>query len=243
MAIELPGPVADFLNFIGISWPNINEDTVREFGEHISEFAHNLQSTHQGATDTISQLGQAYQGESYEKLFTTWGQMSETHMNELLAACDVLSTGLGVAADVIIGEKLAAIAQLVVLVAEFIADQAAAVATFGLAEAALALIEEEGQQVVKFLEQEIENYIVGQVINAAAGPLIDKVAQAVSGLVYEGVASALGESGSGAGGAGGAISIHPEQVAGHVQTLRAHAGSAQSNGAQFASTAEGLSFE
>jgi hypothetical protein len=31
MAIELPGPVAQLLSFIGIPWINVNEDKVREF--------------------------------------------------------------------------------------------------------------------------------------------------------------------------------------------------------------------
>ncbi|NUR03516.1 MAG: hypothetical protein HOY79_45475 [Streptomyces sp.] len=29
MAIELPGEVVSFLQFIGVNWPNINEDKVR----------------------------------------------------------------------------------------------------------------------------------------------------------------------------------------------------------------------
>ena len=85
---------------------------------------------------------------------------------------------MGVGADVIVGMKLEAIGQLVMLAAEFIADQAAAVETSG-GRGGLALIEEEGQQLVRFLEQELLQYVEGQIIDAAVGPLISKVEQAV----------------------------------------------------------------
>jgi hypothetical protein len=61
MAIELPGPVADFLAFIGIDWPNVNEDKVREFGQHVAQFGQALQQTQQDASSTMQSLGQAYQ--------------------------------------------------------------------------------------------------------------------------------------------------------------------------------------
>ena len=33
MAIELPEQVVSFLQFIGVNWPNINEDKVRELNQ------------------------------------------------------------------------------------------------------------------------------------------------------------------------------------------------------------------
>jgi uncharacterized protein YukE len=235
VAIELPGAVADFLNFIGISWPNVNEDKVREFGQRVAQFAGDLQNTHQGATGTIQELGNAYQGQSYQQLFATWGRMSDAHMTELLDGCHVVSGAMDVAADVIVGMKLEAIGQLVALAAEFVADQAAAVATFGLAEAGLVLIEEEGQQLVRFLEQELLQYVEGQIINAAVAPLIGKVEQAVEGLVYKEVAAALGESGS--------FQINPDQVMSYAQTFRQQADSFGAQADNFTATAGAMDFE
>ncbi|SOD73059.1 hypothetical protein SAMN05892883_2359 [Jatrophihabitans sp. GAS493] len=239
MAIELPGPVADFLNFIGIMWPNVNEDKVREFGEHVAQFGHDLQSTHQSATSIIGDLGMAYQGASYEQLLATWGQMSSTHLTELIDGCSVVAGSMGVAADVVIGMKVEAIAELVVLAAEFVADQVAAVATFGIAEAALALIELEGRQLVKFLEQELVQFIVAHVIEAAVGPLVVKVEQAAEGLVYRGVSSALGVS----GGSGASFQIVPEQVSAYAATIRQQAETFAGQADAFTVTAASMSFE
>lgn len=35
VAIELPGEVVSFLQFIGVNWPNVNEDKVRELASHM----------------------------------------------------------------------------------------------------------------------------------------------------------------------------------------------------------------
>ena len=242
MGIVLPGPVDDFLSFIGISWPNVDEDKVREFGQHVTTFGQSLQATHADASGTVQQLGQAYQGAGYEQLLATWGAKSDSHMSELITGCQLVGEAMDIAADVIVGMKVAAIAELVVLAAEFIADQAAAVATLGLAEAALALIELQGRQIVKFLEQELLNYVAGQVIEAAVGPLIEKVAKAISGMVYQGVADALGVP-AGGGAAGSSVTMSPSAVLAHAQKLEQHAVTVGGHASQFTSVAAGMSFE
>ena len=110
MAIELPGPVADFLGFIGINWPNVNEDKVREFGQHVAQFGQCLQQTQQDASTTVQSLGQAYQGAGYEQLLATWGAKSDSHMSELITGCQLVSTAMDAGADVIVGMKVEAIA-------------------------------------------------------------------------------------------------------------------------------------
>ncbi|WP_055585152.1 WXG100 family type VII secretion target, partial [Peterkaempfera griseoplana] len=194
MAIELPGEVVSFLQFIGINWPSVNEDKVREFASHVREFGQSVESTHQDSTATIKQLGQAYEGASYEALLSKWAQLSDSHMTELVQACQVVATALDAAADVIVAMKVEAIAELVALAAAFVADQAAAVATLGAAEAAMVLIEEAAEKLVNFLEQQLEQYIIGQVIEAAIDPLVEVVGRAVSGLVFQAAESALGVS-------------------------------------------------
>ncbi|MDH6576494.1 WXG100 family type VII secretion target [Kitasatospora sp. MAP5-34] len=111
----------------------MNEDKVREFASHVREFAQNVESAHQDSTATVHQLAEAYQGASYEALLAKWTQLSSGHMAEMVQACHAVATALDVAADVIVGMKAEAIAELATMAAAFVADQAAAVATFGLA--------------------------------------------------------------------------------------------------------------
>jgi uncharacterized protein YukE len=244
MAIELPGEVVSFLQFIGVNWPNVNEDKVREFATHVRDFADSVDGTHQDATNTIKQLGAAYQGASYDALLSKWAQMSGSHMTELVQACHTVATALDAAADVIVGMKVEAIAELVALAASFVADQAAAIATFGLAEAAEALIVEAAEKLVDFLEQQLEQYIIGEVIEAAIGPLVATVGKAVSGLVYQAAESALGVSADGAAGSvGEGFSVEPDQLHAHAALMHNHAQAIASHADAFRTKLAGVSFE
>ncbi|MEK2473766.1 hypothetical protein [Streptomyces noursei] len=50
VAIELPDAVVTLLQFIGVDWPNVNEDKVREFASHVRDFAQKIDDTHKDST-------------------------------------------------------------------------------------------------------------------------------------------------------------------------------------------------
>ncbi|MFD7642007.1 WXG100 family type VII secretion target [Kitasatospora sp. NPDC059795] len=237
MAIELPGEVVEFLSFIGINWPTVNEDKVREFGSHVREFAQNVESVHQESTATVQRLGQAYEGASYEALLAKWASLSESHLNELVQACHVVADALDIAADVIVAMKIETIGELIALAAAFVADQAAAVATLGAAEAAVILIEETAKRLINYLEQQLEQYIVAQVVEAAIGPLVDTVANAVQGLVFQAAESALGVSG------GSGFRIDPDALEEHARMMHDQAETVAGHAQVFQSKIAGVSFE
>ncbi|MFE0457946.1 WXG100 family type VII secretion target [Kitasatospora sp. NPDC058965] len=221
MAIELPDEVVSMLQFIGVNWPQVNEDKVREFATHVRTFATNVHETHQDSTATVKQLSEVYQGASYDALIRRWSELSNSHMNDLVTACHAVADALDVAAGVIVGMKLQAIEELTLMAITFVADQAAAVATFGLAEAGLLLLEEAATGVVNYLEQQLEQYIIGQVIEAAITPLAEVVGNAVSGLVYKGAEAAMGLPDD--GGTPTHFSIHPQAMLVHADTMHGHA--------------------
>jgi uncharacterized protein YukE len=222
MAIELPDEVVTMLQFIGVNWPNVNEDKVHELANHVREFADNVDGTHQKATATVTNMSGDYQGGSYEQLVASWAHLSSSHMSDLVSTCHTVATALDAAADTIVALKGQAIAELLILAGTFIADQAAAVATFGLAEAGMALIIEGAEQITDYLEQQLEQYIIGQVIEAAIGPLVDIVAKAASGLAFEAVAGILGVNPT-AGSSGDHFYIDPAALQGHAETMAGHA--------------------
>ena len=203
-----------------------------------------MDDTHQDSTATVKRLGQVYQGASYEALLAKWAQLSNSHMNELVEACHTVATALDVAADVIVAMKGEAIAELVVLAATFVADQAAAVATLGLAEAAEVLVVEAAEKLMDFLEQQLEQYIIGQVIEAAMDPLVDVVGRAVSGLVFRTTESALGVSAGGGstGAVGEGFSVDPEQMHAHAELMRGHAKTVASHAEAFRTKLATVSF-
>ncbi len=241
MSIELPDEVMWFLGVIGIGWPAIDEDQVRLFARHVSTFAQNIDATHQAASSTIRQMSAAYQGSSYERLVATWARMSNDHMRELVDACHLVATAVDVAADTIVAVKVTAIGELAALAASFIADQAAAVATFGLAETGGALIIEAGKKLVNGLINELEQHVLGEVIGQAVEPLEQVVERALGGLVFNGLQSELGAP-AGAGAVGASFKVVPDELTGHAQRLHAHADEISGHAQAFAAAVSGASF-
>lgn len=241
MSIELPGEVTWFLGVVGIGWPAIDEDQVRLFARHVRTFAQNIGTTHQAASSTIRQMSTAYQGSSYERLVATWARMSNDHMRELMDACHTVADAVDVAADAIVAAKMDAIGELAALAASFIADQAAAVATFGLAEAGEALIIEGAKKLVNGLLDQMERHILGEVIGRAVEPLEQVVERALGGLVFQGLEAELGAP-AGAGGLGAGFKVVPDELTGHAQRLHAHADEISGHAQAFATVVAGVSF-
>lgn len=234
MAIELPGPVADMLNFLGIPWINVNEDKVREFAKEVRAFAQNVSDAHGDAATTLNRLGSGYQGAAYEALMRMWGGKSTSHVHELVDACHVLATALDGGAEAIEVQKDVALGILVVQAVTFVADQAAAVGTAGVAEAALVPIEMAVRKAIQFAEREIEQYFIGQITNAALQPLTEKIEKMVVGLVIP--------EGGGPGEKGDGFHVDHEHLDTHAQLMHNHADKVSGHVTNFASKLDAMDF-
>lgn len=233
-ADDLPAPVVTFLNVIGIDWPYLNEDAIRQFASMVREFGQAVQQTHDDATQAISDIAQAYQGASTERMQSGWSKLSAQHVTEIVVGTGILADALEVGADFVVAQKIEAAIELAVMAATFVADQAAAVATLGLAEAAVPAIIAAGKALVETLKQQIIQEIVGKVIEAAAKPLFAKVEAALSGLDW---------SQSGAeGGSSSGFSLDAEAAKAHVAVLRGHAETMKGHAQTLRTNLSGLSF-
>jgi hypothetical protein len=235
MAIDdLPLPVVNLLNVIGVPWPYIDEDTLQAFGSLTRDFATAVQTTHDDATQTVKNIAAAYKGSATDAMTSGWAKLSGRHVDELLTACHVLADALDVAAGYVVAQKIEAIAILIDMAAAFVADQAAAVATFGIAEAAVPVIIVGAEKLVQSLAADLEQYILASVVEAAAKPLLAKIEDAVSGLDWS-------KSGAEAGQAS-EFSIDPAAVAQQVAVLRQQAVQIGQHGTQFAAKVRALNF-
>jgi hypothetical protein len=231
---DLPLPVVTFLNVIGVPWPYIDEDVLVEFASLTRRFAQAVATTHDDATRAVEGIALAHQSVSTDAMSSGWGRMTEEHVRELVDGCHVLASALDVAAGYIVAQKAEAIAVLVGLAGAFIADQAAAVATAGIAEAAVPLLIAGAQRVVKSLVMDLQQHVVGEVIEAAAKPLMARVEAAMSGLDW------LGSGPGATRSSGTGIRVYPDEVATQVAVLRSHATTMRSHGTQFAAALAGL---
>lgn len=236
MAIDdLPGPLVNFLNVIGIEWPYINEDSISQFASVVREFGQAVERTHQDATDAVQKLAQAHQGASTRQMASGWAELSTAHVTEIVAGAGIVADALDAWAAYIVVQKGIAVAQMVEMAVEFFADQAAAVATFGIAEAALPAIIAAGQAAGKSLIQDLEQYVIGQVMEAALKPFMAKVQQLLSGLDW-------GSTSSAGSGAGEGFSLDEAAARQQISVLRTHADTMIGHGQTLRNGIAGLSF-
>lgn len=227
MAIDdLPLPVVNFLNVIGVPWPYINEDTVTQFATLVRGFSTAVQTTHRDATAAVAAIAKAHRAASTERMQSGWAQLSDRHVEEIVTGCTVLADALDAAAGYIVAQKAVAIAELAGMAAAFVADQAAAVMTLGLAEAAVPLIIAAAEDLVKSLAMDLEQYIIGQVIEAAARPLFARVEAALAGLDWS-KSGAPPVRSTGFSLDPAAVRTQTEALRRYAQTMRAHAASFQ----------------
>jgi hypothetical protein len=231
---DLPWPVVNFLNVIGVPWPYINEDTVTQFATLVRQFGQAVETTHQDSANAVAAIAQSHQAMSTQMMQSGWTKLSAQHVDEILAGCTALADALDVAAGYIVAQKAEAVAVLIGMAATFAADQAASVATLGLAEAAVPLIIEAARVLVRSLVMDLEQYIIANVVEAAAKPLFAKVEAALTGLDWS-------QSGVSAGQATG-FSLDPAAVRTQTQALRANAAALRAHAAAFQSGVQGLNF-
>lgn len=236
MSVDLPEPVVWLLNFIGVYWPDIDEDAVRELAGQVRQFGDDLLNGHNTATDTISTTGTTYQGAGYEALAVSWSTASTSHMDTMVNACETCALGLEATATTIEIAKAAAAAQLAVLASTVAASQAAAVATLGLSEAAAAAAVSLSRWTVRWLEMQLVGYITGELILAAVGPLEVQVQAAVNGLVYKELSKVAGVNSS------TAVSMDPDEVSAQAQTMDSWSGEVEQRGQAFVTKAQAMSF-
>jgi hypothetical protein len=236
MAIDdLPGPVVNFLNIIGIEWPYINEDQIQQFASLVREFGQAVERTHQDAAQAVSAIAQAHQSSSTQQMHSGWAELSDRHVTELVAGTGIVADALEAWAAYIVVQKGEAVAQFVEMAAEFFADQAASVATLGIAEAALPVIIEAGQKLGQSLIQDLEQYVIGKVVEAALKPFFAKIESMLSGLDW-------GNTSPAGSGPGGAISLDEAAVRQQLSNLRQHAQTMVSHAENLKSGIAGLSF-
>jgi len=231
---DLPLPVVNFLNVIGVPWPYIDEDVVLRFATLTRDFGQAVETTHNDATKAVAAIAAAHQGASTEAMHSGWATMSARHVYEVVDACHVLADSLDAAAGYIVAQKAEAAAILVGLAATFVADQAAAVATAGLAEAAVPLLIAGAERLVKSLVMDLEQHLIGRVVEAAAKPLFAKVEAAMAGLDWSASGAAAGP--------GNGFSIDPPAVREQVAVLREHATTMRTHGEQYRAAVGALGF-
>jgi hypothetical protein len=140
MSVTLPGELVWALNLLGFNWPEADEDRLRECARHWRDFSAEMGSVLADADRVAAQVTAENTGRSIDDFGRYWRGIggSGGHLAEAQEAASLAADCLDAFALVIEGLKVAVVAQLVIFVAEFTADQLAAPETLGLSEGAAA---------------------------------------------------------------------------------------------------------
>lgn len=157
-----------FLNVVGVPYPDVDVDQVRELAESTREFATEIRITFDASTGTLDDMGSAMSGDSYQAILVGWAHYYGK-MSELDTAFDVAATALDIAADVIEAIQIAVLIELAALAASFIAGMftPAGPVTGPLIAAA-------ARQIAKQMAEAIMWYIAAELVAKAIEPLVDK---------------------------------------------------------------------
>ncbi|MBF6302953.1 hypothetical protein IU459_36385 [Nocardia amamiensis] len=241
MGIEIPHEVALFLNFIGVPYPDIDEDQVRELGRQVREFATNVRATHESATGVITEMGSVYSGISYEALVASWARMSSTHMESLDQSCLVVANALEIAAEVITVVKVAVLAELAALAASYAALMAATAATAGASAAFAAAVRAAASRLVTAMEEMLISYVAAEVIGKAIEPLGHTIERMINGAVFA-AASNLLDTPTSDSSSPLPLYIEPDEVLRYAKVLDDHADKILEHAATFADNVKALDF-
>ncbi|MBO0832790.1 MAG: hypothetical protein J2P29_12560 [Actinobacteria bacterium] len=236
MAIDdLPLPVVNLLNLIGVPWPYVDEQTISQLAAFTRQFGTAVQTTHEDAGRQVAGIATAYKSASSEQMNDGWARLSSRHVSEITEGCTVLASALDAAADYVIAAKAAAIAQLLVLAGEVGGDIVAGIFTGGLADALLPEIEAAADKIVQSLIMDLEQTLIAKVISAALKPLMAKVEAALAGLDWS-------QTGAAAVGKGAGLELDAPAARAHAQALATYASDMRSHAQKFAGEIRGLAF-
>ena len=184
MSLTVPHYLSVALNFLGFGWPEIDEDAMHEAADLLRGFGRDLsQMVETTDRKLVVDLGDVCHMQAYHVLAQEWGQQTKSHLQTLVDCCKGLAQALDLAADGVVAMKLAVIAQLAIALEEFLAIQAAAFATFGLAEAGLPLLYAAQNRILNGIIQRFESEVLGVLIEQSMRPLGAQLAESCAKLL------------------------------------------------------------
>lgn len=133
MGLQLPSALTEPLSWIGLTWPEADEDLLYEAGREWIAFAGRLRAIAADADRAASQVWNSAEGPAVDAFHRWWGD-GDGPKNRLLddaTAAEIIAAALFAFAAATLAMKVAFIAQLVTLAIEVAQAIATAVVSFG----------------------------------------------------------------------------------------------------------------
>ncbi|MFD7457868.1 MULTISPECIES: DUF6531 domain-containing protein [unclassified Streptomyces] len=207
MGYTIPGWLDDVLDFIGINFPNVDEDDYREMATAMRDFAEKFEGHGGDAHKAFTRILSSSEGWAVDAMEKHWAQVKSGHLEKLPELARLFADACDALADIIYGMKTKAEIELGVMAASVGISAGLAVVTGGLSALIGAAEVAAMRQVVKRIIDEAVERIVDEVIAKLTEPVNAKLEAMVEDMVLdlaEGAFSPPPADGSGGdGGHGG----------------------------------------
>jgi hypothetical protein len=133
MGLQLPGALTEPLGWIGMIWPEADEDKLFAAGQRWIAFAGQLRQVAQPANRAAAGVREANKGEAVDAFEAWWtgAEGPKAHLEDDALAAEIIGAALIAFAVLTLALKIAFIAQLVILLIEVTQAIATAIASLG----------------------------------------------------------------------------------------------------------------
>ncbi|BCK67809.1 hypothetical protein Srufu_017620 [Streptomyces libani subsp. rufus] len=195
MALMLPNALEWVLEMCGFEWPTGNEDKMMECANTWRQFAADVESLQARGVSAAGNVLAENAGDSIEGFNKTWEKFggSSGYFDDARQGAELIAICMDAAAMLIIGLKVAVIAQLIILAIEIIAAQAAAPFTLGLSELGAMGAAAATRMILRKLLKEIAQQILQAVLETAKEPFVSALEAMVSDVIAQTVEQNFGK--------------------------------------------------
>ncbi|MEV5381716.1 RHS repeat-associated core domain-containing protein [Streptomyces sp. NPDC052721] len=185
MGYVLPGWADEILDFIGINWPNVDEDDYREMADAMRDFADKFEGHGGDAHLAVSRILSSSEGWAVDAMEKHWSHVKAGHLEKVPEIARLFADACDVVADVIFGMKTKAEIELGAMAASLGISVGLAVVTGGLSAVIGAAETAAMRQAVKRIIDEAADRIVDELVARVTEPVNAKLEAMVEDMVFD----------------------------------------------------------
>lgn len=185
MGYTIPGWLDEVLDFIGINFPNVDEDDYREMADAMREFADTFEGHGGDAHLAVSRILSSSEGWAVDAFEKHWNQVKAGHLEKLPELARLFADACDALAEIVFWMKTKAEAELAVMAGSVGLSIGLAWVTGGLSAVLGAAEIQAMRQVVKRIIDEAVDRIVDEVIAKLTEPVNAKLEAMVEDMVLD----------------------------------------------------------
>ncbi|KUL30812.1 WXG100-like domain-containing protein [Actinoplanes awajinensis] len=157
MGLQLPGELVTALGWIGLSWPEADEEKLVEMGQAWIDFAGTVGQAVGQAGSAASAVVAGHSGEALQAFQQWWADPDSGpgSLPDYAQAAMLVGTGMIICGAIVLALKIQVIVQLAILAFEVAQAVATAVATFGASLAEIPIFQTITRELVSLLIDQV----------------------------------------------------------------------------------------